>query len=174
MTALELASTECHIAEEMTGITPITTSFEDYEHSGSDFAVILMIQILEHANDANAWISKAYNLLFENCVLVVAVPNFSSIFRYVMQKNDPYVCPPAHLNYFASNNLCLLLSRSGFKVQKIQWVSRIPRDSFARRLSMFGSPTVSVTNWLSGKLLRIINGMRVGMMLNVYAVKMPV
>lgn len=169
--ALELASTERNIASQMTGLEPIEKSFEDFQPLEKVFDVVLMSQILEHAFDINLWMKKAHKILKPNGLIVIALPNFNSIFRRIMQANDPFICPPAHLNYFSRKSLSLLLSNHGFKVSSVQYVSRIPKDSIQKRLRRFGK-IIPLT--ISKSIPILLNGVdliRLGMIINVYAKK---
>jgi len=172
VTALELASNERQIAIELASIDPIPVSFEDFPHDSKRFSVILMSQILEHANDVNLWISKADSLLINGGVLVIALPNFQSIFRKLLQENEPYINPPAHLNFFSRRSLTALLEKHGFTVEATQWVSRIPPKAFERRFSFLGKPGLVAINTANTLALRIFDVLRLGMMVNVYAKKL--
>ena len=103
--------------------------------------------------------------------MAIAVPNYGSIFRMIMQEHDPYICPPAHLNFFNPNSLSKLLEKHGFKVERIQWVSRIPKKSFERRLPEFIKLLLPVINVASSVFLKIIDAFHLGIMINIYARK---
>ncbi len=169
--ALELADTERKIASKITGLNPIACSFEDFDYSAESFSAILMSQILEHALDINLWLSKAHRLLVNDGVIAIALPNFGSIFRMIMQKNEPYICPPAHLNFFNPNSLSRLLEKHGYKVEAIQWVSRIPNRTFEKRMPKIGKPMLPIINALSLMSLKAIDAIHLGMMINVYGRK---
>ena len=130
-----------------------------------------MSQILEHALDVNQWTKKAYALLRDSGMLVVALPNFDSIFRRVMQENEPYICPPAHLNFFNPASLANLLKKHGFKVEETQWVSRLPTTTFEKRLPGFIKPALPLVSAVSDATLKVIDTLHSGMMINVYARK---
>lgn len=170
VTALELASTEKSIAQKMTGVNPIQSSFEEFSEKAGSYDVILMSQILEHALDVNGWISKASTLLADQGILVIALPNFMSIFRLILKEREPYICPPDHLNFFSLKNLVILMNKNGLSVEKVQYVSRISPKALLRRLSSVKllyfiiAPVVKV-------ILKIIDFFRLGMMVNIYAKK---
>ncbi len=168
--ALERASTERSLAKQMTGLNPTALSFEEFSDSEGGFMAILMSQVLEHALDVNAWIEKAHRLLASGGVLAIALPNFASIFRLVLQKRDPYIVPPAHLNFFSPQNLSTFLTKYGFRVLDIQWVSRIDPNVVYRR--------VPGTRWFDWgihlplkAILKSLDKLHLGMMINVYGRK---
>ncbi len=170
--ALELAENEREIAKEMTGLNPAACSFEEFECAPESFEIVFMSQILEHALDVNSWLEKAYNLLVNNGIIAVALPNYGSIFRMIMQENEPYICPPAHLNFFNPNNLSRLLENHGFRVETMQWISRIPRRAFEKRLPKFGKLLLPIIHGVSTVSLKTIDTLHLGMMINVYGRKM--
>jgi 2-polyprenyl-3-methyl-5-hydroxy-6-metoxy-1,4-benzoquinol methylase len=171
VTAIELATVEREIAIQMTGLKPIAKSFEEFQHDGPLFDVILMSQILEHALDINLWINKAYSILKPNGIISIALPNYMSIFRKVMQSNDPFIYPPAHLNFFSRKSLTLLLSNFGFKVICVQYVSRIPSDSIQNRFKSFGKILPIISAKVVPVLLKGIDFLHLGMIINIYAKK---
>jgi len=172
--ALELAGTERRIASEMTGLNPVPCSFEEFDYPSESVAVVFMSQILEHALDVNLWVHKARRLLIKDGLIAIALPNFGSIFRMIMQENEPYICPPAHLNFFNQNSLSRLLEKHGFKVESIEWVSRIPKRTFEKRIPKFGKPMLRIINTLSSISLKIIDVLHLGIMINVYGRKIGV
>jgi 2-polyprenyl-3-methyl-5-hydroxy-6-metoxy-1,4-benzoquinol methylase len=167
VTAIELAATERSISKRLAGIEPLNTTFEDFDVPAGTFSAVIMSQILEHALDINAWLTKVRTLLHEGGVVAIALPNFGSLFRRIMQENEPFITPPAHLNFFTSGNLVQLLSRHGFVVRHVEWKSRISHASLQRRIPVVGRYLGGIANLaLSG-----IDRMQLGMMLNVYATK---
>jgi 2-polyprenyl-3-methyl-5-hydroxy-6-metoxy-1,4-benzoquinol methylase len=169
--SLELAQNERKIAKDLIKSDPIASSFEEFECPPESLAAILMSQILEHAFDVNGWIAKAHSLLAREGVVAIALPNYGSIFRKVMQEKEPYICPPAHLNFFSANSLSRLLENQGFKVEAVQWISRLPKSAFEKRLPRLGKPLLPVINAASTAVLQAIDAARLGMMINVYARK---
>ncbi len=165
VTAIEMASRERAVAEQVSGLVPIAVAFEDYEQPPASFWAILMSQILEHVGDVELWIARARALLRPGGILAVALPNFGSAFRLLMQENEPYVCPPAHLNFFTAGNLSRLLRDQGFEIVATDWISRLPRSTFEKRL---GRPAAGAVHQASRVVLKTLDTLRLGQMLNVY------
>jgi hypothetical protein len=63
------------------------------------------------------------------------------------------------------------LEKHGFKVEVVQWVSRIPKRTFEKRLPQFGKPLLRIANAVSSALLKIVDTLHLGMMINVYGRK---
>lgn len=169
--ALDLADNERKIAKEMIGLSPVASSFEEFECDPESLGVVLMSQILEHALDINLWIKKSHDILVNDGILAIALPNYGSVFCMIMQENWPHICPPAHLNFFNPKSLSSLLEHHGFKVEAIQWISRIPRRTIEKRLPGRGKPLLPVINVASSASLKIIDALRLGMMINIYGRK---
>jgi 2-polyprenyl-3-methyl-5-hydroxy-6-metoxy-1,4-benzoquinol methylase len=172
VTAIEMASLERNIAAELTGLKIYSNSFEEFNHNNSSFEVILMSQILEHVLDVNQWMIKASSLLSSNGILVIALPNFGSLFRLILQENEPYIIPPSHLNYFSYKSLRLLLQKHGFEIIKVDYITRLPLSSVTKRLAHFGKYVPKIVNTMIPALLWSIDKIKMGSMLNIYARKL--
>lgn len=168
---LELATNEARIARELTGTDPIRCSFEEFDSPSDSFDVILMSQILEHALDVNLWISKSQQLIKKDGILAVALPNYGSLFRKVLQERDPFVCPPTHLNFFSPKSLSRLLENHGFSVEKIEWVSRLPKSSIERRCPGFAKPLLPLVHGMTRLSLGLVDRLHLGMIISIYGRK---
>lgn len=162
-TLLEIDPSRLGVATALVGVAPVETLFEDFAGDDGAYDLIVMSQVLEHAADVDAWAGKAARLLAPGGVLVVAVPNFGSIFRRLMGVGDPFIVPPEHLNFFSPAALARLLERHGLTVTARQWVSRLSPDAARRRLGPLAP--------LAPALLGLIDRLRLGMYINVYALK---
>jgi SAM-dependent methyltransferase len=170
--AIDLGRHERQITARMSGVEPVATAFEDLDLAPSSLSVVLMSQILEHARDVEAWVSKARRLLESGGILAIALPNFASLQRFLLQRNDPYICPPDHLNFFSPWNLSALVERNGFAVEQVQHVSRLPRATLARRLPGIAAP-LKAPLWLVGSaVLKVADLMHAGSVINVYCRKL--
>lgn len=169
--AIDLAENERQISSSVSGIDPISTTFEDLDLESTSMSVVLMSQVLEHALDVEVWVSKAWQLLENDGILAIALPNFGSLQRIILQEKEPYICPPDHLNFFTPGALSELLKKNGFVVEKIQHVSRVPRSSIQRRVPGRAAPLAPLLWILVNKVLQLVDFMRLGSVINVYARK---
>lgn len=171
VSALDLADNEREIYRGMTGLTPVNSSFEDFECDPGSLSVILMSQILEHALDVNLWIEKAHGLLQDDGIIAIALPNYGSLFRLILQEKEPYICPPEHLNFFNPKSLSTLLEKHGFEVEKVQWISRLPKSTFDKRMPSVGKPLLPLVYMMSSLSLKTIDALHLGSIINIYARK---
>lgn len=173
VTALDMATNKQKVMRELTGLEAVATSFEDYECPPSTFSGVLMSQVLEHVSDINFWIAKANRILTDGGILAVALPNFRNAIGLVRHEQGPYIIPPEHLNYFGAQSLSALLEKHGFKVEKVEWVSRLPRRIVAAKLPAALAPLAPLFHGLSRLVFGVFDALHLGLMLNIYARKLP-
>ena len=165
--AIEMAANEGKIFKELNGFEPYNCAFEEYK-TDKLYSHILMSQILEHVIDPEDWIKRANALLEKEGLLIIALPNFGSIFKKVMHEKEPFIIPPYHLNYFTKKSLSQLLERNGFDIIEYKTISRLP---FKKIFSKFPTPVVSVLTILGNIVLKVIDFLSMGAIINVYARK---
>jgi SAM-dependent methyltransferase len=106
-------------AKDQYGIQVIDEN-EIKKYSNSKFDVITMWHVLEHVYDLDSQISEIQNLLRENGVLVIAVPNSESWDAKHYGKFWAAYDLPRHLYHFDQKSINLLFQKTGFRVVKIQ------------------------------------------------------
>ncbi|MFP6711543.1 MAG: class I SAM-dependent methyltransferase [Rhodospirillales bacterium] len=169
VTALEISNSDRKIASDMNNLEPQNIPFEEFNEADNSFDVIILSQIVEHVLDINEWIGKAQKLLKSDGLLAVALPNFDNLFRYILGKNEPYIIPPEHLNYFNGRNLQKLLSNHGLSVEKIEWTSKVA-PSAVRKLPL-GKLAEPIFAPLVGISLNLIDLLHLEIFVTVYARK---
>ncbi|MEY2882996.1 MAG: hypothetical protein RL490_720 [Pseudomonadota bacterium] len=169
--AIELGSVQRDISAAMTGVAPVAVPYEDYAPAGPGFDVVLMSQILEHALDIDVWMEKSRALLVDGGVLAIALPNFASLARRLLQEREPFICPPEHLNFFTPDSLSHLLRRHGFDIAATEWVTRLPRAALARRLPGALQPLLPAVNAGTRLASGLVDALRLGSVLRIYARK---
>lgn len=119
-------------------------AFEDLPDAGP-YAAILMSQVLEHALDPVAWLTRCRDLLQPRGVLAVASPNFAGLYR-LLGSRDPFLIPPFHLNYFSPASLRLALERAGLHTARIDSISDLdtPPTTPTLRRAAFGLATLAL------------------------------
>lgn len=130
------------------------------------YAVVLLSQVLEHMRDVDSVVPDLRRMLTHRGVCVIAVPHFGSLISRVQGRNDMFITPPEHLNYFSRAGLTRLFARHGFECCRIETVSRFDGSRLKRKLRVPGlgalaSGTLSAVLGVADKAGR-------GMMLNAY------
>jgi 2-polyprenyl-3-methyl-5-hydroxy-6-metoxy-1,4-benzoquinol methylase len=165
--SLEIGDFRTKALKELWDIEAVNLLFEDFTDDEGKYSYILMSQILEHTIDPDLWIKKAYKLLEAGGVICIAVPNFNSFFRYILGKRDIFIIPPEHLNFFSPEGLRIILKKNGFEIIKLDFISRLP---FASRFSKNKLVKDLLTS-LQNIFCKVIDKMKLGMFINVYARK---
>ena len=80
------------------------------------FGVISMWHVLEHVYDPRLYLQRLYNLLEANGVLMIAVPNYTSLDGRKYAAHWAAYDVPRHLWHFSPRTLSNLAQETGFKV----------------------------------------------------------
>jgi SAM-dependent methyltransferase len=77
------------------------------------FDYVSLIDVLEHVDDPNKLISGSRNLLKDNGLLIVSVPNYNRKPDFIFKEGDN---PPHHLTKWISESLKFILEKNNFEV----------------------------------------------------------
>ena len=99
----------------------ITDFFENIDFSKQDFfGAIHMNAVLEHSRSPYEILKKCYEILEKNGILIVETPNdfnpLQNIAQKSLKKDEWWVVPKEHLNYFNFESLSKLLKKIGFEI----------------------------------------------------------
>ena len=165
---------ENEVFRNMNGDEPLAVMIEDYQAS-EPFGVVMMSQVLEHLLEPNQVIGKVADLLSTGGVLVCAVPNYDSfLVKLLGTKDNACLWVPEHVNYFTENGLKALVERNGFKVVKVEQITRIPFNALSKRLRLKGRPAAVVDGlikYLQAPFAEFMHAFGLGIYINLYAVK---
>jgi hypothetical protein len=81
---------------------------------------------------------------------------------------------PEHVNYFTEEGLRALVERNGFRVVKVEQITRIPFNAISRRLRLKGRPAAVVDGlirFLQIPFASLLHFFGLGIYINLYAVK---
>ena len=136
VTALELNEESRKIFMLMNGFEPLNVVFnEEFANKNAGkFDVILLSQVLEHIPMKSKPISNIYKLLSPRGICVISVPLFRSSISVLQGKNDMFITPPEHLNFFSIKGLRSLLKNNGFDLISFETYSRYDSDKFFEKL----------------------------------------
>jgi SAM-dependent methyltransferase len=165
---------ENEVFRNLNGDEPLAVMFENYKPS-EQFGVVMMSQVLEHLLEPNQAINKVSGLLAPGGVLACAVPNYDSfLVKLLGTKDNACLWVPEHVNYFTEKGLRALVERNGFRVVKVEQITRIPFNAASRRLRLKGKPAAVIdglVKFLQAPFTGLINYFGLGIYINLYAVK---
>ncbi|OVE74341.1 hypothetical protein BVX94_00595 [bacterium B17] len=169
-TALEISSNGRNMTKEIAELDPVPSTFDDFT-TEDKFDIILMSQVVEHVSSIDTWAKKASDVMTDNGILVMAMPNFNNIVALLLRENDPYIAPPMHVNYFTPRSATSWLNRSGFDHVTIKGVSRLGPRTVIKRLPFLpeNRGLISFIRFLQDIPFRLFGLMGFPIMLNVYA-----
>lgn len=118
VTGIEPSKVARKNVEQKYGLTPLPQE-KLFELNEKKFNVITLWHVLEHVHQLDKTISQINNLLLDEGVLIIAVPNCDSwdAQRYGVQWAAWDV--PRHLYHFTKKDIETLFERSGFKLSEV-------------------------------------------------------
>jgi len=134
--AIESGSNNCKIFQMMNGFEPFNQALDDgFSYSNENkFDVVLLSQVLEHIPNPQNAARQIWRILKKDGLCIIAVPHFGSLVSKIQGKNDMFIVPPEHVNFFSIHGLHKLFERSGFDLIKTHTVSRYDRNRLAGRV----------------------------------------
>lgn len=165
VTATELNLNNRNLTFEMSGVKPldriIDSNFCNEFENKFDF--IVLSQVLEHLKVDNYFLDNLSKLLKKDGILVIAVPNFSSFLSFLQGKNDMFIIPPEHINYFTFLGLKNLFMNINLEVINYETVSRYDKFKLKKqnKLLSFLFPILDVFFYVSDKFNK-------GIFINIY------
>ncbi len=106
-------------AREVLGVPVHVGTFEDSAFPDASFDALMLWHVLEHLADPVAALRKAHSILRPNGLLVVAVPNYSSIQARLTGRHWFHLDIPRHYHHFRLAVLQRLLQESGFRLLEV-------------------------------------------------------
>jgi SAM-dependent methyltransferase len=108
-------------ANEMTAASVRVGSLDDPEYAGRQFDIIILWHVLEHLENQKALLEIITDHLSDNGLLIVAVPNFSSLQQRLFTRYWFHLDLPRHLVHLESDWLHQLLLRRGFSIESVSY-----------------------------------------------------
>lgn len=81
------------------------------------YDLLTMSQFIEHFEDPNIVIKRAYDYISSKGFIYIATPNISSLSAIVLKDKFDHYIPPEHISLFGVKSLSKLLNDNGFKVK---------------------------------------------------------
>lgn len=104
------------------GLKLQTTSLKVYESycQKNYFDLITFWGVFDQLIDPKETLKAAYNLLKDNGLIVIRIPNADNLWVKLAGKQWHFFSPPAHIYYFTFKTIQTLLEEIGFKVCHIE------------------------------------------------------
>ncbi|MDH5573814.1 MAG: class I SAM-dependent methyltransferase, partial [Gammaproteobacteria bacterium] len=96
------------------------SSIHNIDFKNEKFDVITLWHVLEHIDDPVYLFNKLYNLLSDNGILVVQVPNSDSLGFKLGKQYWFHLDTPRHLIIYNKNSFNILCEKTGFSVSQIK------------------------------------------------------
>ena len=90
------------------------------------FSAAILRSFLEHEQQPGLLLKEAHRALQNGGVIIVKVPNYSSINRMVMGRKWCGFRFPDHMNYFTPKSLKQILQQAGFKIKRFSFTDSFP------------------------------------------------
>jgi SAM-dependent methyltransferase len=118
------------------GVRIESCSFEEFKYPEKSFDVITLWHSLEHFTDPRSVVDKVNVLLKPEGVLMLGLPNHSSLDRRIFKDYWNGYEIPLHLYHFSPKSIQALLVRTGFECQTIVHTIR-PLDAMKSMQAFF-------------------------------------
>ncbi len=95
----------------------------DYMHFNPEkkFTDIFMWDVIEHLQNPDDFLKKAYNELKKNGNIYITTGDINRFIPKIRKEKWRLIHPPSHLHYFSATSLSKLLNNTGFKVEFIRY-----------------------------------------------------
>jgi 2-polyprenyl-3-methyl-5-hydroxy-6-metoxy-1,4-benzoquinol methylase len=91
-----------------------------FDLNSSAYDVITMWHVLEHVHDLHGYLKQINNLLKDDGILFIAVPNYTSSDAAMYKQHWAAYDVPRHLYHFSPPSMEQLLQQHGMQVKKIE------------------------------------------------------
>ena len=90
------------------------------------FDAAILSAFLEHEVNPEKLLKNLHNVLKENGLVVIKVPNYNSWMRIFRQKNWSGFRYPDHVNYFTPASMTKLITKCGYSIKQFGFFDRFP------------------------------------------------
>ncbi|MBI4039603.1 class I SAM-dependent methyltransferase [Candidatus Daviesbacteria bacterium] len=120
---VESSEKACQLARSA-GLDVINQEFEQIDFD-QDFDVVCASHILEHVADPGIFLAKVKQILKIDGLLLLDLPNFSSLSARLLGSRWYYILPNEHRWHFTKKSLSILLDQTGFEILEARTASGI-------------------------------------------------
>jgi SAM-dependent methyltransferase len=168
VTACEPNANSRRIFSALNGFEPESRMFDTRytQETNARFDVALASHVLEHVPEPGAFVENLSLVLKPGGIGAIAVPHYGSVLSRFQGKNDMFISPPEHLNFFSRRGLVDLFERQGFDLLALRTVSKVNRTTVGNKFRWRPlQPLAWRTLYLS---LRVSDFLGRGMVLNAF------
>lgn len=152
-------------------------SLDEYaqKQAKRQFAVITCLDVIEHVESPSEFIEMLSRYLSPDGVLVLSTPNYSGPVSRVLGKNDVFLTPPEHLNFFTFRGLLTLAKKSDLFPVRQTTFGRLTSKEMERVVERHFSKVPKPTRPLLRSAIRtaflMLNRFRSGLEMEIYFAK---
>lgn len=117
VTGLEASVVRADVAEERYGIPVFRGYVEDFQ-TDRKFDLVILRHVVEHLEQPGHVLSMLREVLADDGLILIIVPNIDCIGRFLFGTNWTWVLP-WHCNFFNPKSLQMLLKYAGFDPEKL-------------------------------------------------------
>ena len=112
---------------------------EDFSAQNPDkrFDIVVCLDVIEHINDPQIFLSLAASHLADGGVMVVSTPNYSGVIAKLLGARDPYMTPPEHITFLTAAGMRYLASGCGLNVQQYKTFGRLIPSEMDRAVQRY-------------------------------------
>ena len=129
---IEISEWAANYAREELGLPVIQGMLEGANYPPKHFDAIIFNHVLEHVPDPTNILNVARQLLRDDGLLVVGVPNMNSLEARLKKERWGSLLVDQHRWHFTPQTLSKLLAKAGFRVEQITTESQEPQGGIAR------------------------------------------
>lgn len=123
-------------AREELGLPVVHGTLEDANYPQQHFDVVVINHVLEHVPDPTRVLKMVHDILKDDGLLVVGVPNIRSVLAWYNRERWPSLLVEQHRWHFSPNTLSKLLRKCSFDVEVIHTQDRKPWGGFFKRTAL--------------------------------------
>jgi SAM-dependent methyltransferase len=127
VTGVEIMEPAVSYARNTLGLDVRAGTLAESDLLAGGYDAVVMIETVEHLLDPAGTLRRTHELLRPEGVLLITVPNFESVMRFLLGEAWSVLSPAEHLYYFTESTLDQLLGQTGFRHTTFVW--RLPEQA---------------------------------------------
>ncbi len=131
----EIAPHSAQFARQSYGLDIFTGPVEGMSCPPNAFDLITLIGVIEHVSRPVEFLRRLRSFLKPGGTLFLLTDNDRSWMHWLMRERFPWIIPPEHLQLFSPRSMAALLSRAGYRLERIESMETIFWDAAARGLA---------------------------------------